>query len=145
MKIGKRSKAQVNKVRKLVFERDRHLCVVHGSLWQRLEPCWGDLTVQHAVARGMGGSAKWDGIDYLRAMCSHHNTLDTASSEFRKACIRNGWSMPRWLAEQNYPAKLLPVRYSDGWHLLQDGERIRISDATAVRIMSDIYGDEVED
>lgn len=144
MKIGQRSKAQVNKVRKQVYDRDNGICVVTGSLWSRLEPCQGDITIQHAVTRGMGSSAKWDGADYLRTMCWYHNFLDTHSEEFRKACKRNGWSVPRWVGEQ-HEIKLVPVRYFDGWHLLQDGERIRISDRTAADLLAEMYPDEADD
>ena len=41
MRIGRRSKAQVARVRDLVFERDGHECVV----FERASECAGGLTV----------------------------------------------------------------------------------------------------
>ena len=132
MSIGRRSRKQVDAVREAVFERDGQRCVAYG-----FGECAGVLTVQHSVARGMGGSAKYDGIDFLRAMCAHHNTLDTADAAFHERCVKRGWSVPRWLADSQ-GIQVIPVLYSDGWHLLQNGERIRISDDTARTIWDEL-------
>lgn len=142
MSIGKTSKKQVDNVRQLVFERDNHTCIVAGTIWETLTPCGGRLTIQHAVTRGMGGSAKWDKPEFLRSMCSVHNGLETSSAEFRKACERNGWSLPRWAAEQ-HPIGRVPVRYPDGWQLLGAGSRWPISENTAISLLEEIYGEEM--
>lgn len=85
----------------------------------------------------MGGSAEFDGIDYLRAMCAGHNGMETHHPDFALACRRNGWSVNRDMAKQ-FGIKVIPVWYSDGWHLLQNGSRIRISEDTAESILSDM-------
>jgi hypothetical protein len=140
--IGKRSKAATNNVREQVFSRDLNTCIVSGSRWAWLYPCGGELTIQHAVKRGMGGSALYDDPDYLRAMCAVHNFLDGGgNADFREACLRNGWSAHRWVADR-FGAKVIPVWYQDGWHLLQNGGRVKISDNTADLIWSDIYEQE---
>lgn len=131
MPVGKTSKAQVAKIRQQVFERDDHRCIVSGSNWGLAVPCAGDLTIQHAVTRGMGGSALYDGADFLRAMCSIHNGLDTSSADFRAECLRKGWSVPRWLADTQ-GIKNIPVWYADGWFLLQDGLKISITETEAI-------------
>jgi hypothetical protein len=137
MKIGKQSRKQVDAVRQEVFTRDNETCIVAGTVWEGVYPCGGSLTIQHSVARGMGGSAQYDGIDYLRAMCAVHNGLDTANAAFHNACIALGWTVPRWLADTE-GIRVVPVFYRDGWHLLQNGERIRISDKTAGMIHADL-------
>lgn len=137
MRIGKQSRTQVAKIREQVFERDNHQCVVSGSMSSLEWPCAGGLTIQHAVGRGMGGSAAVDGIDYLRAMCAYHNQLDTSSADFHRACLRNGWSVTRWMAQRK-GILVIPVKYPDGWHLLQHGERIRISEKTAETIQEEL-------
>jgi hypothetical protein len=137
MGIGKTSRKQVDAVREQVFDRDGNRCVVDGSEWSIAYPCAGILTIQHAVTRGMGGSAKYDGIDFLRSMCVYHNTLETANADFKDACLANGWSVPRWLADTE-GIHVIPVLYPDGWHLLQHGERLPIGDETAATIWSDL-------
>ena len=137
MSLGKQSRAQVNAVRQRVFSRDLNTCIVWGTEWFLAYPCAGALTIQHSVTRGMGGSAKYDGIDFLRTMCAHHNTLETANALFKDVCLENGWSVPRWLADTE-GIRVIPVRYQDGWHLLQDGERVPISEDTAQQIWEDL-------
>lgn len=111
-------------------------CCVDGT-WASLRwGCAGELTIQHAVGRGMGGSAKYDNIDFLRTMCARHNMLETADADFAKACVENGWSIPRWFADR-FSVRAVPVLYSEGWYLLQNGNRLPISDKTAESIKSD--------
>jgi hypothetical protein len=137
MPVGKQSRKQVNAVRDKVFARDNHTCIVAETVWSGVYPCGGQLTIQHAVARGMGGSARYDGIDYLRTMCLLHNGLDTSNAIFHDVCLKLGWTVPRWLADTE-GIRVIPVFYQDGWHLLQNGERIRISDKTAGTIHADL-------
>jgi len=140
MSVGARSKKNVKNVRQIVFERDEHQCIVRNSGWDLKHPCSGMMTIQHAVGRGMGGSARYDKEPYLRAMCWGHNTLAEANPDFAKACRSNGWSIPRWAVEST-PIELLPVRYPDGWYLLQGSERVNIDEATANDLQREIYGD----
>lgn len=141
MSIGKRSRAQIAKVRQDVFDRDGSCCVVQGSIWGTIQPCGGALTIQHRVGRGMGGSAMFDTPNSLLAMCAVHNALAEASSEFGKYCQRNGLSVPRWVAASS-PVSRIPVRYSDGWYLLDGLKRYQIPDNVATDLMVEIYGEE---
>ncbi len=137
MPVGKVSRKQVDAVRGQVFERDGHVCIVAGTVWERVYRCGGQLTVQHSVARGMGGSARYDGIDYLRTMCAVHNGLDTSDATFHSVCLGLGWTVPRWLADTE-GIRTIPVSYVDGWHLLQNGERVWISETTATALQMDL-------
>ena len=121
-----------------LFERDDFTCIVSGTEWAYKHPCFGGPTVQHAVARGMGSSAKYDSIDLLRTMCAGHNALETSNAEFQEACDQYGWSAPRWVADKFGP-RAIPVLFPDGWHLLSNGSRIPISDSTAKAITQDVY------
>lgn len=140
MAIGKKSKAGMEKSRANVYERDDNRCVVNGSIWAQLHPCGGHMTLQHRVTRGMGSSAKWDAEPYLLTMCSIHNGLEPASSEFRKFCERNGYSIPRWVAEQ-VPINRIPVNYFDGWFLMDGAGKYAIPETVAFDLMSEIYGE----
>lgn len=139
--IGKQSKAAVNRVREDIYIRDKNRCVVSGTPVGVNIPCEGELTIQHAVKRGMGGSAKYDKPVYLRAMCYHHNLLDANDARFNQMCLVNGWSVPRWVADRDLIASV-PVRYLDGWHLLNGLERIRIPDRVAFSLIDHLYGDQ---
>ena len=104
--IGYRSRLQVEQVREAVYLRDEYTCLaaLEGGC------CFG-LTIQHAVNRQMGGSAEVDRPELLRTLCWHHNTLVEQDARFRKVCLRNGWALPRRLADD---ATSIPVRYPDG-------------------------------
>lgn len=86
----------------------------------------------------MGGSAKWDAPNCLVLMCVTHNGLVESSREFRLYCERNGLSILRRVADR-VDVSSIPVRYSDGWHLLSGSQRFPISEATAEAVMSDLY------
>jgi hypothetical protein len=140
MSIGKRSRKQVSHNRDAIFERDQHTCVVQNSIWSQLTPCGGALTIQHRVTRGMGGSAKFDEPPYLLSMCAIHNALEPASSEFRKFCERQGYSVPRWVLN-TYAINRVPVKYDCDWYLLGGTDRFKIPERLAVEILDEIYGD----
>lgn len=142
MSIGKKSRSQVSKLRPLIYERDEHTCVAAGSLWSMLFPCAGQLEIQHRVKKGSGGSALYDGPEYLVTMCHLHNSMDGGgSAEFRQACLRNGWSVLRWLADST-PMSRIPIRYKDRWYLLSGLRRHAISEATAIDMMTELYGED---
>jgi hypothetical protein len=138
MSIGKKSRAAMEKSRANVYNRDDNFCVVAGSIWAVLHPCGGTMTLQHRVTRGMGSSARWDAEPYLLTMCAIHNALEPASAEFRQFCERNGYSMPRWVAEQN-PISRIPVKYPDGWFLLDGVSKYEVPESVASELMSEIY------
>lgn len=110
--IGQRSKKQVEDNRPGVYERDNHQCVVAGSLWARLFPCTGSLTIQHGIGKGMGGSAEFDSPECLRAMCLGHNDQQPKNSAFAKECVWFGWAIERGRRGLDYTN--IPVRYPDG-------------------------------
>lgn len=137
MSVGKKSKAQTASVRKHVFARDGNRCVAQGVFGF----CGGDLTLQHRAVRGMGGSARLDGYENLLTMCQIHNELDQASPQFHRLCLKLGWSMPRWVAEQGF-SDVLPVWFAErGWFQLDiDGALTMIDDKTAKTVFAAIYG-----
>lgn len=127
MSIGKKSRANVARVRDKIFARDGFVCV--ASVWG--SHCRGRLTIQHAVKRGMGGSQLFDTPKFLRTMCELHNGLDASDPTFRRMSIMNGWSMMR--QEALMLETPVPVLYPNGgWFVLDDGfNREPVSDAQA--------------
>lgn len=117
---GARSRAQVERVRADVYARDGHRCLVSASPWARIDPCSGALTIQHAIGKGMGGSTLFDGAEYLRTMCWHHNELQPKDAIFADLCLRMGWAIERNRKPMLEPATL-PVRYPDGRDYYLDG------------------------
>jgi hypothetical protein len=138
MAIGKQSRAAMERSRANVYARDNETCVVTGTIWGTIHPCGGSMTLQHRVTRGMGGSAKWDSEPYLLAMCAIHNALEPASAEFRNFCERNGYSVPRWVAEQ-FPISRIPVRYPNGWFLLDGTSKYEVPENVALTLIEEIY------
>jgi len=138
--VGKQSKLNLAKKRRIVFVRDAETCVAQGVYGF----CGGDLTLQHRAGRGMGGSASMDGFENLVTMCQIHNELDTASADFHRLCVKLGWSMPRWVFEQGF-ADVVPVWYSRvGWAQLDTTGRVSmIPEQQAKHIMLSVYGPEV--
>ena len=133
--LGQRSREQVNDIRPMVQMRDDYRCVVAGTEYGKNSPCTPGLTMQHRVGRGAGGSARFDGPAYLICMCQHHNTLETSSADFAAVCLANGWKLPRNAVD--VVAELIPVRYWDGWYVLESASclRWRTSDSEAERLM----------
>lgn len=118
-----RSRYAVNLEREPVYIRDGHQCVVAGSTFAAEWPCSGDLTIQHSIGKGAGGSALYDGPECLRTMCGWHNTLAEINSKFAKACLWFGWSIPRgWTT---IDPEVVPVRYPDGADYLLTRDRNR--------------------
>jgi len=141
MSLGKKSRKAVNALREFIYERDGG-CVVAGSLWDMLKPCGGGLTIQHRVSRGMGGSALFDDPTFLVAMCAIHNQLETSWPEFAKACIRNGWKVPRWVPVSGRDVAQIPVLCEGEWYLLSGMRKVHIASPTAEQMIVDIYGGE---
>jgi hypothetical protein len=137
MTIGKKSKAQVNKLRPGVFERDGNTCIAAGVFGF----CGGGLTIQHRVGRGMGGSAQYDTPAHLITMCATHNELQTASASFAEICQSRGWSVPRWAVDR-VKVSDIPVSYPGrGWYMLhEDGTVQQVTRFEAVPIFLSLYG-----
>jgi hypothetical protein len=146
MAVGKKANRVLDKLRPLIFERDGG-CVVAGSLWDLLERCSGDLTLQHRAPRGMGGNSDdFNAPENLLAMCLNHNRLERDSVPFRDFCRRSGYAMPRWVIEghNGLDAGMVPVRFADGWHMVEGLDRREISEATALAFMASLYGEPTE-
>lgn len=100
----------------LVRERDAHRCARCAG--------WGPLSTQHRVARGMGGSRRWAGINRpgnLLTLCGDGVRMCHGWVEDHPAWAeRHGWSVRRrGLLEPN--PQLVPVWTWRGWVLLLDG------------------------
>lgn len=143
--------AALARLKPFILERDDYECVVSGTEWQWRIPCSGDLTLQHRVARGAGGSGQYDQPEFLVIMCWRHNMLEPANSEFRQACEDHGWSIPRKLVEppmgmlhdDGYRIEVvrrIPVHYRDGWHELDEKRRKGITDEDAQTRLESVYG-----
>jgi hypothetical protein len=135
--VGKKSRAQVEKARQGVYERDQGVCVskaIYG-------PCDDSVTIQHRVGRGMGGSALFDADPgYLLTMCATHNMLETADAEYHRLCKALGWSVPRWVPDR-WSISEVPVFYWDGWHYLVGFDRVPTSEKLAQERLLEIYGE----
>lgn len=119
--LGSRSRAQLRDVRELVFERDEWTCIVAGDPYTAFVSCSGPLTLQHAIGRGMGGSALFDSPLYLRAMCATHNRLIESDAAFRGLCEVAGWSHPRLGVDPREQLLRRPIRYPGArWFVLDE-------------------------
>ena len=133
---GNRSRANVERVRQVVYDRDGGVCVASGFM----RPCVGDLTIQHRVGRGMGGSAQYDtSASWLITLCWGHNVLETENADAREAYTARGWAVSRWVVER-WDIADVPVCYFDGWNWLVHTERLPVSEKTALERMREIYG-----
>jgi hypothetical protein len=138
--LGQQSKRQVEDNRDGIYLRDGHQCVVAGSMWARLFPCEGKLTIQHGIGRGMGGSAQFDSPECLRTMCFGHNDLQPKNSAFAKECIWMGWAIER--NRRGLDWTLIPVRYPDGrdYQLTPDFQRHLLTVDEAAEARALIHG-----
>lgn len=136
--IGQRSHGAVEQWRDTVYARDAVSCVVAGTISADHWGCRGSRTLQHRVGRGMGGSTLFDTPAYLLTMCTHHNTIAETDASFAAACRLNGWTLPRHRV--NLDPTLVPVRYHDGWHDLDnDGFRTPVWGEHAVARIAEFW------
>lgn len=133
------SRDQVNEARDGIYMRDGYRCVVDGSLWAMRHPCRYGLTIQHAIGKGIGGSALFDSPILLRTMCLAHNTDQPASAEFARLCLLMGWSLERHRV--GVDPHRVPVRYPDGCDYFLDNnfQKHLISRSTAAEIRAELY------
>lgn len=139
MSVGRRSRNDVNRVRRLIFTRDYHTCVVRDTEWGIISPCSDILTVQHRVTRGMGSSNLHDTPRDLVTFCALHNYLETSHADFHTYCVRSGWSVRRSVAAL-WPLNRIPVRYGRSWFLLDGDGRFEITEEVANDLMEEMYG-----
>ena len=143
MSLGKKSKSQVERLREKVYKRDGYGCVACRVIFRFENAFRDDLTIQHRVSRGMGGSARYDtSMAFLISFCAGHNLAETAEAKFAQQCIDYGWAVPRWVVDRGWPIETVPVRYHDGWWMLDDVDRVPVTDKIARDRMLEIYGPE---
>lgn len=141
--IGQLSRAQVEKIREDIYTRDDHQCICARSAWAIKWPCWGILTIQHAMGKGMGGSALFDGPELLRTMCLGHNNLLESNAPFARAGLLLGWSLKR--NRKDITPSDVPVRYPDGhdYRLFGNFGRALVIPADAAEWRFTFYGEAV--
>lgn len=140
MSLGRKSKNQTEKWRRHVYKRDGDECLACGY-YGTLRMGGDQLSIQHRVGRGMGGSAQYDlTAASLITFCVWHNYQETADADFHKLCVAKGWSVPRWVTGNRWPIETVPVKYPDGWFFLVDLERVQATDHIAEDRMVEIYG-----
>jgi hypothetical protein len=137
--IGAQSRKNVEDNRPGVYFRDGRRCVVHGSIAADRWPCSGGLTVQHAIGKGMGGSAQFDSPELLRTMCLNHNVLQTSNATFARFCLWFGWALPRHAA--HIDPDRYPVRYPDGrdYFLDNDYQKHLVAESAATAIRAEAH------
>lgn len=113
------------KLRRSVFDRDGNKCVACGDI--------NNLTIQHRVSKGMGGSKQFDTIAHLLTLCLLCNGRLESDAEFAEMGIAYGWKIRRNTKPLPDPTKTA-VRYSDGWYLLdQQGNKTQIGYITTIK------------
>lgn len=101
--------AITTKMRQRIYERDGNKCVDCGSA--------NNLTLQHRVSKGMGGSKMYDTYPYLITMCQPCNVA-LESDYYRAEKGRfNGWKLSR-LSKPPVNPEEIPVKIGTGWFYL---------------------------
>lgn len=119
------------RTRKAVYARDNHECTL-ARVEHRFSPCYGPLTLQHTVGKGMGGSNLFDTADLLVTMCNGHNTLATSDADFARFCTSRGLVRSR---NSTRDPRLIPVLYWDGWYRFEGDQRIPVHPGDAEEYM----------
>jgi len=113
------------KLRQAVFDRDGNKCVSCGTI--------DNLTIQHRVSKGMGGSKQFDTVAYLLTLCLICNVRLEADADFAKLGIDYGWKIRRNTLESLDPTAVI-VKYADGWYRLDEqGTKIKIGNNTQIK------------
>ena len=102
-----------DKKRRLVYERDGFRCAAEGPHCQRFT----NLTIQHRINRGMGGSKRRDSLSNLLTLCAACNGLLESDAEFAERGRDQGWKLYSWEIPTMVP---LFVTWSRQWLLLND-------------------------
>lgn len=118
-------------VRRAVYERDNFRCVACDTT--------EDLTFQHRVATGMGGSKLRPGAVAGLTLCLRCN--QACEADMQTVALRNGYKVRRWAD----PSRV-PVYYPHlfGWFVLAGVKANRITGPIALDMMHAVYGDEYE-
>lgn len=95
--------------KKKLFARDEEQCWHCGTTEQ--------LTVQHRVNRGMGGSKRRDNAANLILLCWFVNFEMEASSRAAESARRAGWKVDRGATPELTPVFHHPT---NAWYLLDD-------------------------
>ena len=99
------------KLRQMIYDRDGNRCVACGDS--------NNLTLQHRVNRGMGGSKLYDTPAHLVTMCLTCNLgLESNYSQAEQGRF-NGWKISRNAKPEPDPEQI-PVKIGSGWFLLDN-------------------------
>lgn len=110
--MSRRKTGPDQKTRELVLERDGHRCLTCGTTW--------DLTINHRINRGMGGSRLLNSPENLTTACA---TCNSSYENHPEAARRFGWK-----ALRGSDLTAIPVRAANlGWYRLDaDGGRVAV-------------------
>ncbi len=111
-----------SKVRTAIFERDKNRCVAC------LSP--NNLTIQHRVGRGMGGSKKYDSPAFLITMCLECNTKLESDSVWAEIGRENGWKLSRNANPPVDPESIL-VKVGKRWYHIDNDYNIKEGEKSA--------------
>ena len=120
-------------VRAVTYERDGHRCVSCGA---RV------LQYQHRRAVGMGGSKIRPRLEDGLTSCGICNPA--YEGRLQAAALRYGWKVKSWVKSP----ELVPVFYplEHNWYeLTAEGQRLRISQARAMEMMTAVYGEQYDE
>lgn len=107
-----------DKTAKAVLKRDGGdpCCVVCGTNQ--------NITIQHRMNRGMGGSKLLDGPENLIMMCWTHNSLLETDAKFAQLGRANGWKLHK---NRTRSANTVPVWFPKDrawYYLLANGTKV---------------------
>jgi 5-methylcytosine-specific restriction endonuclease McrA len=97
------------KLRQAIFDRDGRKCVACNSA--------SNLTIQHRVSKGMGGSKLYDTFPYLITMCQPCNVGLESNYELAEQGRFNGWKLSRNTRPPVNPEEV-PVKIGATWFYL---------------------------
>lgn len=95
----------------MIYERDSFQCVACQSMQ--------NLTLQHRVSKGMGGSKLYDLPAFLITMCLKCNTELESDYKWAEEGRFNGWKILRITKPPSDPEKI-PVKIGKEWFFLDN-------------------------
>jgi len=99
------------KLRQMIYDRDGNCCVACGS--------FDNLTLQHRINRGMGGSKLYDSPAHLVTMCLACNLgLESDYGQAERGRF-NGWKISRNTKPIANPESI-PVKIGNEWFYLDN-------------------------
>lgn len=120
----------------VVKERDGQRCVSCGARSR--------LQFQHRRTEGMGGRLAAPKLEEGLTSCWECNPA--YEGHLQRVALRFGWKVRGWVIDQGRGGDV-PVFYrvEQSWFRLEAGARLPISEARAVEMMRDVYGEQYEE